>query len=369
MKVLLISPQPPPPGGIATWTKNIFDYLSVRPGDIKILYQDTSLKYRDLLDKSFISRLYFGLREAIKILNDLKKNIRDFSPDIIHLASSASLALFKDYLILRIAKKKGIPLIIHWHFGRITSLFESNNWEWKLLSTIIRGCQTSIVIDSKSYNTLVKSGFTNIANIPNPISLDLEQKIRQTVNETKHIDHGRLIFVGHIINTKGVFELVEACTQIQGISELSLIGPPDHSVKEELIKIAGNRNNGIWLRFYGSLSNDEVFTEIQKSQALILPSYTEGFPLVVLEAMAMGCAVVATEVGAIPEMLAINSDSPCGICVAVKNVEQLKSAIVTLLNEPDKAELLGNNGISRVLNNYTMERVIEHYISLWKEAI
>jgi glycosyltransferase involved in cell wall biosynthesis len=369
MKVLLVSPLPPPIGGIASWTVNLFEYFSVKFDDYEIIHQDTSLKYRKILRNDIISRIYYGILESFRIIKEFKKNIRESSPDIIHHTSSASLALIKDYFILEIARKKKIPFIIHWHFGRIPSLYVSNNWEWKLLRNIIRKSSISVVIDSKSYDTLAKAGFKNIVNIPNPIGINLEHRISNFFTGNNERQKTRLIFVGHIIKNKGVFELVEACSQIPFVNELLLIGPYNLILKQELVKRAYCRDKGEWLKFIGPLSNEKVLELMNQSPILVLPSYTEGFPVVVIEAMAMGCAVIATAVGAIPEMLAIESNKPCGICIPTKNVDKLKDAITYLINNPEKAQTMEKNGKERVLNNYTLERIVEQYKSCWFKAI
>jgi glycosyltransferase involved in cell wall biosynthesis len=179
----------------------------------------------------------------------------------------------------------------------------------------------------------------------------------------------RIVFFGHIIRSKGVYELVEVCSQIKQVEELVLIGPYEEDTKRKLSILANKSDKGVCLKLTGILNKKDVLQQMLLSQIIVLPSYTEGFPNVVLEAMSMGCAVVATNVGAIPEMLALESEKPCGICVPPRNIEMLKAAILTLINDPGKAEIMGNNGKERVLNNYTLEKVISQYKSVWEEAL
>lgn len=74
-----------------------------------------------------------------------------------------------------------------------------------------------------------------------------------------------------------------------------------------------------------------------KCTVFVLPTYTEGFPNVVLESMACGCPIVATSVGAIPEML----DGGAGIVIEPRNVEQLRDAVAWVLENPERAAEMG----------------------------
>jgi glycosyltransferase involved in cell wall biosynthesis len=369
VKILLLSPLPPPSGGIASWTFNLLEYSKKHLNGIEIYNQDTGLKYREILNDNVLYRIYYGLFEGFKIFRELKRNIKSNKPDIIHLTSTPSLALIKDYFILGIAKRNRIPLVLHWHFGSMPSIFQVNNWERKLISYIIRECSQNILIDSESYRTLAREGFANIAYIPNPVSLKLEDKIRAYTEIPVKPGKISLTFVGHVIREKGIYELVEACCLIPEIEELKIIGSFYPSVKEELEILSGKKSSNEWLKFYGNLGNDEVLEIIHNSNILILPSYTEGFPMVILEAMAMGCAVIATDVGAIPEMLAIVSDKPCGICVPPRNVGKLKEALINMISDLAGTHQMGRHGRDRVLLNYTFTQVMELFKFSWKKVL
>ncbi len=369
MKVLLASPLPPPVGGIATVTANLIGYLQSDPAGIELVLCNTTLKLRSITSQSFIVRIFTGFFNSIKIFLEIRYYVNKERPDLIHLASSSSFALFKDYLIIFIAKYYRIPIIIHWHFGRIPALAVKRNWEWKLLKHIIGKSTVSIVIDSKSFNTLEKLGFTNVKYIPNPLGLDVEQKVRSVAGSTNHRQTGRLIFAGHIVRSKGVYELAEACSKLSLVTELLLIGPCEENVKRDLIAIAGKREDGKWLNLIGELPNDRVLEQMFISPILALPSYTEGFPNAVLEGMAMGCAILATSVGAIPDMLDINGNRPCGICVPPRQVELLAAAIQDMLLDVSGTEKMGKNGVDQVLNNFTIKKIADDFKQLWDIAV
>lgn len=365
LKVLLISPSPPPVGGIQSWTINLINHFK-HQDQIELCYEDTAVKYRGVLELSIWNRIIAGIRVTKDVVRAMKQLIRIHNPDVIHLTSSASLALLKDYIIIREAKKFNVPVIVHWHFGRIPDLAIKKNWEWYLFSFLVQRISYSIVIDNYSYKTLSDAGYKNVANIPNPVSEELfiianNQKIRE-----RQVEEGKVVFVGHVYVNKGIYELVESCVTLPVVKQLKIIGPIMNEVQPELEKIASKRDDGSWLIMTGAKSSEEVFAEIRSAELLVLPSYTEGFPIVILEAMAMGCPVVATNVGAISDMLNINSDLPAGICIPVKDIEALKVSIAKLLSDKILSTKYGQNGLTRVLENFTSDKIFKEYQKVWQ---
>ena len=368
MIILLLAPLPPPSGGISTWTKNILEYYRCDGRDYEIIHQDTACRLKDVTKVDFFNRWYYGIKEFLRIRYELNKNISLYKPDLIHITSSGSLALLKDFTLLKLAERKKTKVIVHWRFGKIPGIVEKKNWEWYLLSRIIRESSTSIVIDKKSLLSLTDSGHVNVINIPNPIGKVLEDKIHEkAITEYEKLENS-ILFVGHVVRDKGVFDLVEACTKLKRLKKLTLAGPFEMTIRTELLSHAKRRDQGKWLEITGGIDKEEVLRLMSQHEMLVLPSYSEGFPNVVLEAMSMGCPVIAYEVGAIPEMLAIASDKPCGICVPEKNIQKLGEAIIALLDDPEKAAWLGKNGRARVLEKYSVAQVMKQYESVWRNA-
>ncbi len=366
LNVVLVAPLPPPIGGIASWTVNVTDYYkTLENKEIALTLCDSSSKHRRITSRSQFTRIYTGIINSFRIYKKVKNLIKN-KPDIIHLVSSASYSLLKDLLIIRLAKQNNIPVIAHWRFGRIPQLAEQPNWEYKLISKVIKKSKYSIVLDLLSYNTLISKGFTNICQMPNPISIGVANQCI-TVNENyQKRPPGNILFVGHVVKQKGVFELVEACAVIEKVECLTLVGPYEEHTKVALMEIAKKRASGAWLIFEGALEKSKVLEKMRAHSMVALPSYTEGFPNVVLEGMAMGAAIIATNVGAIPQMLDIESKQKCGLCVKPKNTEELTKAIEYAVTSPNKLQEMGQNGIKKVLANYTMQKVFSDYQKLWR---
>jgi glycosyltransferase involved in cell wall biosynthesis len=243
------------------------------------------------------------------------------------------------------------------------------NWEWYILIKIISICSKIIVVDKKSYKVLLESGYSNIAYVPNPISLELEDRAIQLRSMPNIKSSGILLFIGHVIKEKGIYELVKASLQVSIVEKLIIIGPVGDRMKNELLSIVTCKKDREWLTFTGNLEKYELNKYLLNSTVIILPSYTEGFPNVIIEAMALGCAVIATEVGAIPDMLNISSIKPCGVCIKPKSIEELKNSIDYLLSKPQRAIELGKNGNERVLEEYTLAKVCKSYEEIWNYSV
>lgn len=369
MKILFCSPynkgQKIVHSGIAVWANVIMNYykrsncdpiIDVVPFDRKT---DVDLKH------SFIRRFYMGAREYRDPIVEVHNKLKNGNYDTLHLCTSASYSLLKDYLLLKMAKNQGVKTVIHFHFGRVPTLFNKNNWEWRLLKKVSKLSSSVIVIDENSYKTMLLAGFDNVHYLPNPLSDTITNQIEMELeSESFDREFGKILFVGHVIPTKGIFEMVDACKEIQNI-KLNIIGPITSEVKDEIVRRVGGLSD--WIVFRGALPHETVIKEMLSSQIFVLPSYTEGFPNVILESMACGCGIVATNVGAIPEMLNIKSNKPCGICVSPQNKEELKVAILSLLNNSHLTMEYGKNAMNRVNSEYSISKIWEQLVKIWSK--
>jgi glycosyltransferase involved in cell wall biosynthesis len=291
------------------------------------------------------------------------KKIKNQKFDIVHFCSSASISLIKDIILLRAAKQKKIKTIIHFHFGRIPELYKKRNWEQKLLHIVIKLADKAIVIDKKSYDTLLSEGYTNIELLPNPLSPTVNDMIANYSDVVR--DDRKIVFAGHLVPTKGVYELIGACKYMRNI-KLKMLGFVSEDMKSKLFELAGDNND--WLEIAGEQTLDNVIKEMLTASVFVLPTYTEGFPNVILESMACGCPIVASAVGAIPEMLDINGNNNCGICIEPKNTEQLQKSINKLLEDRIFAKECGTNAKKRVNELYSMPEVWNKMETIWKSS-
>lgn len=352
-------------GGIAKWTEHILAYYyKLDNCSMTIDWQYPTLKsVESQPDDSLYKRLLIGLNNYIPLIKLLKNKLKNDQYDIAHFSSSASYSLIRDILCVSISHAMGVKVIIHFHFGRIPEIFKNKGWELCLLKKVLKSADAIIVMDKRSYETLCLSGFKNIYKLPNPLSESIENLIN-----SNHVDKkgNEVLFVGHIIKTKGILELIRACNEIENI-HLTLMGEGTESFIKEAKSLVKHKGYN-WVNFTGMCPSDEVVKSMLSCDVFVLPSYTEGFPNVIIESMACGCPIVATDVGAIPEMLGMEDSNHCGICVKPLQVEDLREAIKRMLYDRSFAHRCGVLAQERVKKFYSMPAVWKQLTNIWAKV-
>ncbi len=365
MRVLLCSPYNAgsgyEQGGIVVWANNLMGYYRTLGSDVLVEVVPFNRKVRE--GGSLSRRIWGGLVDYRKAIKVMTKQLEG-GYDVLHLCTSAQLSLTKDCIVLVKAKLKGVRTVVHLHFGRVPELVQKRNWEWRLLRMVMKLADSVVTMDLKSYGALRNMGYNNIHYLPNPLSQEIIRQITDEASSVERVER-KVCFVGHVIPSKGVFEMVEACKQIDNI-KLHVIGKVALEVR---LRMEGIASDGDWLVFGGEVSHQEVIREMLSSSIFVLPSYTEGFPNVILESMACGCAIVATTVGAIPEMLDINVDEPCGLCSEPKDVYNLHKNIKYFLDNPTDARRFAERAEKRVNEYYAMPIIWEQLIKIWNNSL
>lgn len=365
MNILFATPYKQGSGGIVQWAQHIMShYATAKTGvNIDILAMNDPKGEDPSLNKTLSYRVRYGIRTYSLAIKNLMDMLKKKKYDILHIASSASLSLIKDIIMMCIAKRNGIKVVLHFHFGRIPELARLNNWEWKLLKRAVKISSKTIVLDQQSHKALIDNGLPNVSIISNPLSPNVVHIINN--NKTTKREDNLILFVGHCVKTKGVYELVEACKEIPNV-KLILLGTITDNVKEDLINIAESKLN---LNIEGQQPYEYVIKQMMACDIFVLPTYTEGFPNVIIESMACGCPIITTPVGAIPEMLNSDDMGDYGLMVEPKNVGQLKKAIEKMLYDKEFKQNCGANAKKRVFERYNIDIVWTQMVKVWQQLM
>ncbi len=170
----------------------------------------------------------------------------------------------------------------------------------------------------------------------------------------------RFVFVGRAERRKGIEELNEVLSFFIQSDEIQFqfdfIGP----IKENL-QLEDSRIN-----YHGTIKDGERIKEILKTaDCLVCPSHAEGMPTVILEAMASGLAIIATEVGAVKRLVKGN-----GILLEKPDIDQLKNALFYVVNNSDD-ELSDwkKKSVELVQSNFIWKQVIQQKLLHFEQAI
>ena len=360
--ILLLGPPPSTKGGVTIWMKIVLDYLQGHPQEnvqVTHLSIARSVSLTHLLP--VYKRLYYSIKDYTKGLLGLISCLRKGSYDKVHILSSLGAGIVRDWLYVKVARFYRVNPIVHYHCGTLSSHLVSNGLMKNLLVSTLKSSYKSIVLDEESYRALVEAGFNNVVKIGNSFNREIETL--ENVNIERH--ENEILFVGHNVREKGIFELIESCSPIDDIT-LYIYGPQNENVQKEIDEwINHNPFNGKII-FMGLQPSIEVYRAMRKASLFVLPTYTEGFPYVIVEAMASGCPIITTPVGAIEEMLALD-DKVLGYLIEPRNVESLHRQILYCLSHREEIQEKAANAKSKAYAEYSTDAVMGKFLELWKE--
>jgi glycosyltransferase involved in cell wall biosynthesis len=352
IKICLVAPVPPPYGGIANWTSLIVKHILEFHKEVSLEIVNIAPSKRMTEGRSLWSRVFVSGFDMLKKRSAIKKILRD-KPDAVHMTTSGSLALIRDITILRLLKKHNTTAVYHIRFGRIPNLAKQNGWEWKLISIAMKIATSVVTIDRYTYATVCERlQEINCLLLPNPVDMS-------GLPKGKTIRSKEVLFLGWVVKEKGIEELIEAWNAFSKNYPdyiLNVMGPSHPEYLNELRQQASQS-----IIFHGEKNHDVAMDMLSGCDALVLPSYSEGFPNVVVEAMAMGRTVIASSVGAIPDMLA----NDCGILISPGAPKEIECALRCLALDSDKCLQFGINAYQKAVSQYSLDTVYAEYEKLW----
>ena len=173
-------------------------------------------------------------------------------------------------------------------------------------------------------------------------------------------------FVGHTEDkNKGFRYLLLALRELRGTVpfHLTVVHRPGSREAPRLVQELGLQGRATFLE---SLSTEELVEQYNRAQFLVSPSLYEGFGLPAAEAMACGTPVVATQAGALREIV---QDGETGLLVPAGEVAPLAEAIRTLLEDPERCRTMGEAGAERVREHFSWRRTAEETMALYEEVL
>ena len=291
--------------------------------------QDCDTEYVSYPALPMVSRPFNGHLCGMAITEAMAR----FAPDVV-----LSYWLYPDaFGAMRAASRLGIP----WVAGaRGSDLRVRDAVSRMLTGQVVRRARRLLVVSEDLRRVAIErygAAPDRTITIPNGCNAAIfHPASRSEARRQLGIDEGAklIVYVGRLVAEKGLRELLEATAMLSQAHprvELALIG--DGPLRDELDQSA-RRIAGVPVHLPGALDASMVARWMAASDLITLPSYSEGHPNVLVEALASGRPVVATHVGGIPEVV----DASCGVLVAPRDVHALSVALGQVMDrrwDPD----------------------------------
>jgi len=359
-RLLLLSPLPPPTGGIPTWTLGVLESELGKRWDLRVV--DTSPSEKVAVHGESRLRLRRVL-DALRILMDLLWQLVRFRPDVVHVNTPYYWAFLRDGAAIWIASLLGARTVLHPRGGDFPEFVEGaphlfRRW----IDATLRRTDRCIALTGANQALMEAiAGASRVRYVPNFVRLeDLGAPADRRARRGEAV---RVLFVGWIVEGKGVRELLDVARKLPEV-RFTLVGAqqPDfvESVRGEL---EAQRHH---VELLGPRPREQVLELYREADIFVLPTWREGFPNVVLEAMAAGLPVVATPVGAIPDAL---RDGVEGYLVPPRDSALLEAALRRLVEDPEARRVLGQRARKRVEEAYGMDAVVRRLHEVYAELL
>lgn len=278
----------------------------------------------------------------------LIRNLAKSDANVIHTHSY--MLLHSDVTSI-VSKLKKTPLVftVHAYGDRLSSSYK-NLFAGAYNATIgrvILNCASKIIVltpEASSYFSNLGVEKERIQVIPNGIDYGkfVTPLPSTDFREKYNVEGKTVLFVGLLQQRKGVQYLLKAAPQIlRELPDTSFFIVGEGEFKRNLIEMSNSLGIKDRVRFTGFLPDKQLLEAYALADVFVLPSAFEGLPTAILEAMASGKPVVATNVGGISSVV---EDNVTGLLVNYRDTNKLAMTITTILKDESLAKRLGGNG-------------------------
>ncbi len=347
MKVLMIGPARSVHGGVSAVVNNY--YAAGLDQQIKLKYIAT------MVDGSKMRKLIQAMFAYITFLFALP------SYHILHVNMAADASCYRKKIFIDTAWLFRKKIIIHEHGGDFEGFYYercSEKQRTNIKKSLNRANIFLVLSESwkKFFSEIVDEDKIHV--LQNGIVIPT--KVKQDYSSHK------VLFLGRLCKEKGIGELLEAVPVIQKqIQDFKLIlGGVWEEGNEALKEKARALSETVLCP--GWISEKEREALFQECSIFVLPTWFEGQPISLLEAMAAGMCVAASAVGGIPQIMGKESDVT-GILLPPKDADTLADELIKLLKDEEQRRKMGQNARIRIINNYDVNRNVEALVGFYKE--
>ncbi len=347
-------------GGVATIIHHYFDNRDIFEKyeyGIELFDYAMSDRFKKLPSK-FRELVYSILQKR-----NLRRYLKRESADIVHIHTSREWLFLKDVLLAKkISQKHGVKTVFTIHVGDVNTVFRRIHWLQNFLIKILNRHVEKTMFLSKA----IQQQFIDLGVDKAKTEVLYNPHYMQPVSDREMLPRSaklHLLYVGALHREKGLMELLQALDELPQMDfHLDICGlhtdPSIMSEFEEYIEKLGDK-----VAVHGYVSGSTKTAFFERADVLLLPSYHEGMPLVVLEALASACAIVSTKVGTTPEIL---SDENV-LWVDIGSSHDIQIAVETLYqNHELLADIKKNNLL--LSQKYDIETHIKNLCEIYESV-
>jgi glycosyltransferase involved in cell wall biosynthesis len=329
LRILTVGPDLRVRGGVSAVQRLLLQAL---PSDITATHVGT------MTEGGRWHKLVRFLRALVLVQTHLRRGV-----DVVHIHFASGASSRRKMMIARLAALHGVPVILHCHgggfrryWGRISLV------ERTLIRQMLRRAQRIVVLgaDWGDFYASIGAPRDRIEVLPNPVAVPKRVPARTQSGRV------RLVHLAALSRDKGSFDLLEALSRLpQRIKTQIHVVAAGTGAVEELRAAALRLGLQEILEVRNWIEADERDQLLACSDVFVLPSYYEGLPMSLLEAMAWGLAPICTPIGSIPEYI---EDGVNGLLVRPGDVEELAEKIERVVLDGNLRAQLGQRARATV---------------------
>lgn len=321
----------------------------------------------NMVDLRYISSTVLGtkLRKLVTVIGAyyiLVFLIIFKSPDIIHILTSRGISFYRKMIFVFLAKmfRKKVLLHVHSDFEKFYKDSRINRY---LITRVFNSVDLILVL-SRSIKRCVEkySDNKNIRILYNPVPT----KEFAFLSNTRESGQRIVLFMGALVKEKGIYDLLRAIPKIlQEFNNVKFVlcGDGDLLKVKEISKIRGIEDKVDILDY---VSDEQKIRILKSADIFILPSYHEGLPISVLEAMASGLPIISTQVGGVPDAV---EDCANGFLIQPGDINAITERITTLLRDEQLCAEMGKRNVEKVTRLFDINVIIKQMVGEYEGLV
>lgn len=299
----------------------------------------------------------FGALRAIPSFLGKIRNVQ-----VVHIHHSTGLSFYMTMLFVFLIDKIGKNVILHNHGADFREFYAAHKVPIKSLIRRTFESATAVITLSESWRKWHSQTFGEKANwliMQNPTPL--KQPGTPNPAESKPLT---VLYMSRLEQRKGVYDLVDIISEVvKEYPEITFVFAGDGDVEQvtEKVKECSLARN---VKMIGWVDEEKKINALKRADIFVLPSYNEGLPMALLEAMSYGIPSIASAVGGIPELIRNNEN---GMIINPGDKNQLSKAILLLAGDKELRQKIGIAAYDTIKQSYALDQYLSQLSHLYME--